>query len=192
MTQYSKKLAHLFDATQCVGCSACIVACAQTNYPDMLNDENSGWKSLPSNIRVVRLETLRRPQQILVQCQQCDDAPCIGVCPFGANYHDPLTGQVKTDPDRCVGCGYCPTTCAGFIRRRDFPSSAWAKGAKSSSLRGRIRPASRPARSRRAPSATSRIRNPPFRSALPARALNAFSRRKALSPTTSSWCRNDS
>lgn len=105
MTQYSKKLAHLFDATQCVGCSACIVACAQTNYPDMLNDENSGWKSLPSNIRVVRLETLRRPQQILVQCQQCDDAPCIGVCPFGANYHDPLTGQVKTDPERCVGCG---------------------------------------------------------------------------------------
>ena len=46
MTQYSKKLAHLFDATQCVGCSACIVACAQANYPDMLNDENSGWKSL--------------------------------------------------------------------------------------------------------------------------------------------------
>lgn len=116
MTQYSKQLAHLFDATQCVGCSACIVACAQTNYPDMLNDENSGWKSLPSNIRVVRLETLRRPQQILVQCQQCDDAPCIGVCPFGANYHDPLTGQVKTDPDRCVGCGYCVTACPYDVR----------------------------------------------------------------------------
>lgn len=42
-----KKLAHLLDVTQCVGCSACIVACAQTNYPDMLNDENTGWESLP-------------------------------------------------------------------------------------------------------------------------------------------------
>ena len=116
MTQYSKKLAHLFDATQCVGCSACIVACAQTNYPDMLNDENTGWKSLPSNIRVVKLETLKRPQQILVQCQQCDNAPCITVCPFGANYHDPLTGQVKTDPERCVGCGYCVTACPYDVR----------------------------------------------------------------------------
>ena len=104
-----KKLAHLLDVTQCVGCSACIVACAQTNYPDMLNAENTGWESLPANIRRVSAELARRPVELLVQCQQCENAPCITVCPFGANSHDPETGQVKTDPSRCVGCGYCVT-----------------------------------------------------------------------------------
>ena len=106
-----KKLAHLLDVTQCVGCSACIVACAQTNYPDMLNAENTGWESLPANIRRVSAELARRPVELLVQCQQCENAPCITVCPFGANSHDPETGQVKTDPSRCVGCGYCVTAC---------------------------------------------------------------------------------
>lgn len=60
-----KKLAHLLDVTQCVGCSACIVACAQTNYPDMLNAENTGWESLPANIRRVSAELARRPLNCL-------------------------------------------------------------------------------------------------------------------------------
>lgn len=37
-----KKLAHLFDVTQCIGCSACIVACAETNYPEMMERTNEG------------------------------------------------------------------------------------------------------------------------------------------------------
>ncbi|BBF23608.1 4Fe-4S dicluster domain-containing protein [Sutterella megalosphaeroides] len=111
-----KKLAHLFDATQCVGCSACIVACAQTNYPDMLTGEVAGWEWLPSNIRKVTVERARRPVQILVQCQQCENAPCISTCPFGANYHDPETGLVKTDPSRCVGCNYCIASCPYDVR----------------------------------------------------------------------------
>ena len=77
MTNAKKKLVHLFDVTQCVGCKACIVACAETNYPDMLNEVNSAWDGLPANIRVMTLEKARRPVQLLVQCQQCDNAsPC--------------------------------------------------------------------------------------------------------------------
>lgn len=115
-TKEQKKLAHLFDATQCVGCSACIIACAQTNYSDLLEGENTGWGSLPANIRRATVEQSRRPVQILVQCQQCEDAPCVKVCPFGANVVDPETGMVKTDPSRCVGCGYCVTACPYDVR----------------------------------------------------------------------------
>lgn len=107
----TKKLAHLFDATQCVGCSACIVACCQTNYPDLLEEENPAWKTLPSNIRKITLNRKQRPVQLLVQCQQCDDAPCVKSCPFGANFYDKETGQVKTDPSRCVGCSFCIASC---------------------------------------------------------------------------------
>lgn len=63
-----KQLAHLFDATQCIGCTACITACVQTNQPDMMTDEVAGWGWLPSNIRMVTLERAQRPVQILVQC----------------------------------------------------------------------------------------------------------------------------
>lgn len=111
-----KKLAHLFDATQCVGCSACIVACCETNYSDMMDEENHAWGWIPSNIRKVTLDRARRPVQILVQCQQCDDAPCVHSCPFGANYYDHETGQVKTDPDRCVGCSFCIASCPYDVR----------------------------------------------------------------------------
>ncbi len=112
----TKKLAHLFDATQCIGCSACIVACAQTNYPEMMERENKGWNWLAANIRKVTVERAKRPVQLLVQCQQCEDAPCISTCPFGANFHDPYTGQVKTDPSRCVGCSYCIASCPYDVR----------------------------------------------------------------------------
>lgn len=67
-----KKLAHLFDVTQCIGCSACIVACAETNYPEMMERTNEGWNWLAANIRKVTLERARHPVQLLVQCQQCD------------------------------------------------------------------------------------------------------------------------
>ena len=114
--QTKKQLAHLFDATQCIGCQACIVACAQTNYPEMLERENKGWNFLAANIRPVRFETLARPVQLLVQCQHCEDAPCITTCPFGANYRDPETGLVKIEPRRCVGCNYCIASCPYDVR----------------------------------------------------------------------------
>ncbi|WP_370758137.1 4Fe-4S dicluster domain-containing protein [Parasutterella sp.] len=50
-------------------------------------------KSIPgrnwpaSNIRIFRSEE-RSPVNLLVQCQQCENAPCVKTCPFGANYYD--------------------------------------------------------------------------------------------------------
>lgn len=109
MTQKKKQLAHLFDATQCINCGACSVACAQTNYPELVNEFNSGWNTIYCNIRQVKVEK-NRPMQILVQCQQCTDAPCVDTCPFGANYYDE-NGMVRNDPNKCIGCNYCIASC---------------------------------------------------------------------------------
>ena len=109
-------MAHLFDATRCIGCTACIAACLETNHPELLERDIPGHDWLGSNIRRITLERARRPQMLLVQCQHCSDAPCISTCPFGANWRDPETGLVKTDESLCVGCSYCVASCPYDVR----------------------------------------------------------------------------
>lgn len=109
MATKTKQLAHLFDATQCISCGACIVACSQTNFPEMARRRIPGRNLLASNIKIYRSEE-NRPVNILVQCQQCENAPCVSTCPFGANYYDE-NGLVRNDPSKCVGCNYCIASC---------------------------------------------------------------------------------
>ena len=106
MKKVKKQLAHLFDATQCINCGACTTACAQTNYPDLINEFIPAWNTVCNNIRQVKVEK-NRPMQLLVQCQQCSEAPCVTTCPFGANYYDE-NGLVRNDPKRCIGCNNKP------------------------------------------------------------------------------------
>lgn len=130
MTEKKKQLAHLFDATQCINCGACSVACAQTNYPELINEFNPGWNTIYCNIRQVKVEK-KRPLQILVQCQQCSDAPCVDTCSFGANYYDE-NGMVRNDPNKCIGCNYCIASCPYNARWTHpvtgLPSKCMGKG----------------------------------------------------------------
>jgi protein NrfC len=111
-----KRLAHLFDTTKCFGCGACIVSCTATNVPELKFYEDSGWNALPSNIRRVEINNREKPAILLVQCQHCDNAPCIKTCPFGAMYADEATGLVKLDEKRCIGCSYCVAACPYNVR----------------------------------------------------------------------------
>ena len=130
MRKVKKQLAHLFDATQCINCGACMVACAQTNYPDLINEMNPGWNTICNNIRQVKVEK-NRPMQLLIQCQQCTDAPCVSTCPFGANYYDE-NGLVRNDPKKCIGCNYCIASCPYNARwsnpKTGLPSKCMGEG----------------------------------------------------------------
>ena len=135
MKKVKKQLAHLFDATQCINCGACTTACAQTNYPDLINEFIPAWNTVCNNIRQVKVEK-NRPMQLLVQCQQCSEAPCVTTCPFGANYYDE-NGLVRNDPKRCIGCNYCVASCPYDARwsnpKTGLRASAWARAVWSSS-----------------------------------------------------------
>ncbi|WP_048600330.1 4Fe-4S dicluster domain-containing protein [Rubeoparvulum massiliense] len=94
----------LIDVSQCVGCFACRVDCQMTN-------------SLPpseSFIKFYEKETGTYPNVSLqifpVQCQHCEDAPCVNVCPTGASYYTE-EGMVLVDHEKCIGCKYCMVAC---------------------------------------------------------------------------------
>src|SRR3972149_4121634 len=43
-------------------------------------------------------------------CQQCQNPPCVNVCPVGATFSTP-EGTVLIDQDRCIGCRICMAAC---------------------------------------------------------------------------------
>jgi molybdopterin-containing oxidoreductase family iron-sulfur binding subunit len=52
-------------------------------------------------------------------CMQCDNPPCVPVCPVSATYKN-AEGVVAVDYDQCIGCRYCVTACPYGARTFDF------------------------------------------------------------------------
>jgi len=92
------------DATKCVGCHACRMACQNQN--ELPPEENFN--------RIEEREYGRFPnfnrEFIPVQCQHCENPPCLTVCPTGATYKR-KDGVVLVDDKKCVGCKYCMVAC---------------------------------------------------------------------------------
>jgi len=62
-----------------------------------------------SRIRVIADKD--RGLRVPTLCQQCQDAPCVSVCPVNALKRDNVLGITKLDKDRCIGCKMCMTVC---------------------------------------------------------------------------------
>ena len=44
-------------------------------------------------------------------CQQCQDAPCMGVCPATALSRNDELNKIEVDYDKCIGCRSCVAIC---------------------------------------------------------------------------------
>ena len=44
-------------------------------------------------------------------CQQCQDAPCMGVCPANAISRNDEFNIIEVDYDKCIGCRSCVAIC---------------------------------------------------------------------------------
>jgi len=119
------RLAHLWDQSRCIACGACIAACNAANYRSSTG-ENKTWGWLRSNIKRIAVEKGPRPMLLLVQCQHCENAPCVTVCPTGASYKD-VDGLVKINPALCIGCKYCMVACPYEARWLDEETGLPAK-----------------------------------------------------------------
>lgn len=118
----------VIDLDKCTGCQTCTVACRAENNVPFAGPEETGlgramfWHQVLSAIEGeyphVRLRFVPRP------CQQCDNAPCIKVCPVGATYKDE-EGIIRMDYGRCIGCRYCVTACPYGARYFNWYNPRW-------------------------------------------------------------------
>jgi molybdopterin-containing oxidoreductase family iron-sulfur binding subunit len=103
----------VIDTRKCVGCHACTIGCVAENklppgvvYRPVVTEE---FGEFPN----VQLRFTPRP------CMQCDQPPCVPVCPVNATWKRP-DGIVAIDYDKCIGCRYCITACPYGARTSDF------------------------------------------------------------------------
>ncbi len=106
----------VIDQRKCVGCHACTIGCVAENklppgvvYRPVVTEERGEFPN-------VRLDFTPRP------CMQCEQPPCVPVCPVKATWQRP-DGVTTIDYDKCIGCRYCLTACPYGARTSDFGES---------------------------------------------------------------------
>lgn len=109
----ARRWVMVIDLRKCVGCHACTIACVAENklppgvvYRPVIEEE---WGTYPN----VGRRFTPRP------CMQCDQPPCVPVCPVKATYTSE-DGVVVVDYDQCIGCRACLTACPYGARTSDF------------------------------------------------------------------------
>jgi molybdopterin-containing oxidoreductase family iron-sulfur binding subunit len=119
------KYAMALDVNKCIGCRRCVYACVMEN--NQARNLGIEWITVLEIPRESALEILHAniyyteaPKEdmvyVPVACMQCDEPPCVYVCPVRATWKEP-DGIVVIDYDRCIGCRYCMTACPYGARK---------------------------------------------------------------------------
>jgi molybdopterin-containing oxidoreductase family iron-sulfur binding subunit len=112
---------YALDVSRCIGCRRCVYACVEEN--NQSRDPAVQWITVlqMDKGKGVNLEhadayydsaEVPQPDKFYfpVQCQQCENPPCVKSCPVNATWKDD-DGIVVVDYDWCVGCRCCITSC---------------------------------------------------------------------------------
>lgn len=134
----------LVDTYKCVGCGMCVKACKIENeilydanvsrtwveryvitrdgkvHIDSPKAARDGFKTGRIDIGEGKFEDIKNEDIdkaffVPKLCNQCDNPPCVQVCPVGATYQT-ADGVVLVDRKWCIGCGYCVMGCPYGVR----------------------------------------------------------------------------
>ncbi|HTZ18099.1 MAG TPA: 4Fe-4S dicluster domain-containing protein [Dissulfurispiraceae bacterium] len=136
--------AFLIDTYKCVGCGLCVKACKTENEIPYDANVTRTWVERYVHLRDgrvladtpkgardgfitekidigegrfkdVKKEEIDKAFFVPKLCNQCENPPCVQVCPVGATYQTP-DGVVLVDRSWCIGCGYCIMACPYGVR----------------------------------------------------------------------------
>lgn len=134
----------LVDTTKCVGCGFCVKACKIENevpydanvtrtwveryvitkdgatHIDSPKGARDGFETSQIDLGEgkfldIKKEDISKAFFVPKLCNQCDNPPCVQVCPVGATYQTE-DGVVLVDRSWCIGCGYCIMGCPYGVR----------------------------------------------------------------------------
>lgn len=129
----ANKFALVLDVGACIGCRTCQWACKEeNNVPDAISPPWIEVFEIKAGVSVTghpapqdlkkgaTTDYTQSPLEgrwyLPVQCNHCDNAPCVKACPVGATYKD-TDGIVMMNYQRCIGCRLCVVACPYNARR---------------------------------------------------------------------------
>jgi len=122
------KFGYGLDLSRCIGCRRCVYACVDENnqsrepqihWISVLSfRKGEKWMDLENSDKYYSPEKVPEPGHFYmpVQCQQCENPPCVRACPTKATWKDDA-GVVVIDYNWCIGCRYCMAACPYGARR---------------------------------------------------------------------------
>ena len=84
----------------CSRCRMCELVCTFYHH-QVGNPRRSRIKVIP----------LGQGEDIPVTCLNCEDPPCLKICPTGALHRVQPDDMVMVKPDVCIGCAMCVNVC---------------------------------------------------------------------------------
>jgi Fe-S-cluster-containing dehydrogenase component len=120
----------VIDIEKCIGCGNCVRACKDENdvpkdprffrtwveryhvIPEdperpVVDSPDGGYDGFPEKYKQ---DDGSKNFFVPKLCNQCEDSPCVQVCPVGATFDSP-DGVVLVDKKYCLGCRYCVQAC---------------------------------------------------------------------------------
>jgi len=91
----------MINHEKCTGCRLCELVCS-VSHDGISNPTRS-------RINIIKWEA--EGLYIPMSCQQCEDAPCMTICPVKAISRDQELDYVKIDYNVCIGCRSCVAVC---------------------------------------------------------------------------------
>jgi tetrathionate reductase subunit B len=134
----------LVDTYSCIGCGFCVKACKLENevpfeanvsrtwveryvvtkdgrvFVDTPQEARNGFTTGrlelgEGKFQEIRNENIQKAFFVPKLCNQCENPPCVQVCPVGATYQT-AEGISLVDKKWCIGCGYCIMACPYGMR----------------------------------------------------------------------------
>ncbi|MEQ1904634.1 MAG: 4Fe-4S dicluster domain-containing protein [Pirellulaceae bacterium] len=119
------KFAYAINLSKCNGNGKCMEACNLENnhhrgvdqsYIRVLEMTKGSFDMEKGNTTFNHTVPQEDKYYMPVQCQQCDNPPCVTVCPVEATWKED-DGIIVVDYNWCIGCRYCEAACPYHARR---------------------------------------------------------------------------
>jgi Fe-S-cluster-containing dehydrogenase component len=123
--QAGVQFGYALNLSICNGCRKCAEACHVENNHDRTSNNSyirvfemtNGSLDFEHGTPHYQHDTPAENKYYMpVQCQQCDNPPCVDVCPVQATWKE-RDGIVVVDYNWCIGCRYCEAACPYHARR---------------------------------------------------------------------------